>query len=60
MSARKKGSKSSAKKLDESHSKNKNAALLHYLTQKVQLAQPSSDRSTLPSSILEALLEKHS
>ena len=58
MSARKKGSKS-AKKQDDSHSKNKNAALLHLLTQRVQLVQPASDRSTLTSSILEALLEKH-
>lgn len=60
MSARKKGSKSSAKKQEESHSKTKNAALLSYLAQRVQLDKPGSDRNMLASSILEALLAKES
>lgn len=60
MSARKKGSKSSAKKQEESHSKTKNAALLSYLEQRVQLSKPLSDRNILASSILEALLAEES
>jgi hypothetical protein len=43
MSARKKTSKSSSKKQDESANKTKNATLLNFLQQKVQQPQHVSD-----------------